>query len=134
MGSGEPLLGKISSGKGTCKFYLDNTTITEEEGSIEKFWMPKKIKTRFPCWYIILLDEYYEPSVYFEEKKVAEVDLFYLDMGKTELINKYKFIRPGRFECRKNDWVWVNDDGTRWQNFDCKCLPGEKEKISKCRN
>jgi len=130
--SGEPLLGKISSCVATCRFSFDNTTITEEEGSLDKYWMPKKKKAFFSCYHIIWRCGYV-PDVYFEERKVADkVDMVYVDFGITEIINKYISIKPGRFECHAEDYVSVDDAGTRWKSFKCNCLPEDKEKFSIC--
>jgi len=131
--SEEPLRGKISSCVDRCNFSFDNTTITEEEGSLQKFLMPKIKKAYFSCQNIIRGCTYI-PSIEFEERKTDKADLVYVDFGIPEIINKYKSIFPGTFQCHPSDWKSVDDDGTRWKSFDCKCLPEDKEKFRICRD
>jgi len=128
--SGEPLLGRISSCISTCQITLDNTTITEEEGSLDKFWMPKKKRSKWgqDCERIIW-GCVRPPSIFLNERKVADykVDLVHMDFGIPEIM-KYK---PGTFECHPIDYVYVKD-GTRWKQFVCTCLPEDKEKFDVC--
>ena len=128
--SGEPLIGRISSCISTCQITFDNTTITEEEGSLDKFWMPKKKRSKWgqDCERIIW-GCVRPPSIFLNERKVADykVDLVRMDFGIPEII-KYK---PGTFECHPIDYSYVKD-GTRWKQFVCTCLPEDKEKFSIC--
>ena len=76
------------------------------------------------------------PSIYFNERRVADkVDLVHMDFGINEIIHKTDYRFPGSFECHlRVDHVNVKDDGSRWKEFTCTCLPEDNGKFDICWN